>query len=348
MKIFKTKSLNSVVFVFLFGLVIEISFPSYVLACTIQAILLPPMPALINVRSGVTDRGSVLGGWSSRGRTEDWLANCSADYTTSTRLSSTQQPLELTVNDGGIEYAVYPTEIDNIGYYVSVGGDGNRVLALEETHTRPGSTRTGNNAWVKFVATGPINPGTYSLSRRHFLTFHFRRISNGTVQGAFDFAMSYSAATVRVTGATCSVRANDRNQQVVLPTVSRSSLQGVGSTAGSKGFTIGVNCPAGVALHATMTDANFPDNRGNFLRLAEDSTAAGVGLQITATDTANVVSYGADSRVAGNTNQWFVGGNATSGATNYIIPFKVSYVQTAANVRPGTVRARSTITFSYQ
>ncbi|MNQ35415.1 F17a-G fimbrial adhesin precursor [compost metagenome] len=202
--------------------------------------------------------------------------------------------------------------------------------------------------WVRFVATGPLNPGTYSLSSRDFIWADTRSTLNNAEIGRFDTDLSYSAGTVTVTALTCSVHAADRNQQVVLPTVSASNLQGVGSTAGSQGFTIGVNCPAGVALHATMTDVNSPANTSNILTLAQDSTATGVGLQISATDRAHVVSYGADSRVAGNNNQWFVGGNATSPPTNHIIPFTVRYVQTAAAVQPGTVRARSTITFSYQ
>jgi len=343
MKIFKTKSFDSVGLFFLVGLVIEISFSSVVFACSLRNSTRSAAPATMNVRSGVTDSGSILGGWSIGGRGGILLSHCWGQ-TIRTLVTSIRAPSELIVSDGVSDYAVYPTNINNIGYIMNIrdhlGGD----FVLDQTYTRTDPAWQDVNVMVRFVATGPLNPGTYNLSAREVLKFHW------SIEGQYskERKLSYSPATVTVTGATCSVLAADRDQQVVLPTVPRSSFQGVGSTAGLQRFTIGVNCPAGVALYATMTDANSPDNRGDFLTLAGDSTVAGVGLQITATDRANVVSYGADSRVAGNNNQWFVGGNATSPPTNHIIPFTVKYVQTAAAVQPGTVRARSTITFSYQ
>ncbi|MNF47747.1 F17d-G fimbrial adhesin precursor [compost metagenome] len=203
-------------------------------------------------------------------------------------------------------------------------------------------------ARVRFVATGPLSPGIYNIPGRAILNVDQTVFNGQAVFATRTQTLSYQGATVTVTDATCAVLPADRNLQVALPAVLSSRFQGIGSTLGLQRFTIRVNCTAGVALHATMTDANSQANTSNILTLAQDSTATGVGLQISATDRAHVVSYGADSRVAGNNNQWFVGGNAASPQTNHIIPFTVRYVQTAAAVQPGTVRARSTITFSYQ
>jgi type 1 fimbria pilin len=350
MKLFKTKSFNSVWFIFLVGLVIEICVPSYVLACSVGWDEPQIDPALMSVRSGVIDSGSVLGGWSGIATPGFWVTNCSAATAISTVPNSTQAASELAVSDGGRNYVVYPTDINNIGYYVRVKDPHNADTSFGRGNHRSWLTRGNYRVSVRFVATGPLEPRVYLLPAREIINIQsvVRGSSWGELLHTRNGKISYSATTVTVTGPTCSVLTADQNQQVVLPTVSGSSLQGVGSTAGSQGFTIGVNCPAGVALHATMTDANSPANTSNILTLAEDSTATGVGLQISATDRAHVVSYGADSRVAGNNNQWFVGGNATSPRTNHIIPFTVRYVQTAAAVQPGTVRARSTITFSYQ
>ncbi len=348
MKILKIKSINSIVLVFLIELTIEISAQSSVLACGFfergNSLFVPWM----TVRSGVTDRGSILGQWSNvidqgySGRA------CPANTVVLRRASLFRVPSGLIINDGGENYDVYPTGINNIGYYMRLLGPNNIGITFEQDVFRNAHDANFVRVQIKYVATGPLNPGVYTLPGRHVVSVQWRVISNGAEVFFINRASTYSATRVTVTGGTCSVLANDQNQQVVLPTVSASSLQGVGSTAGSQGFTIGVNCPAGVALHATMTDANSPANTSNILTLAQGSTATGVGLQISATDRAHVVSYGADSRVAGNNNQWFVGGNATSPPTNHIIPFTVRYVQTAAAVQPGTVRARSTITFSYQ
>ncbi|MBV7576695.1 type 1 fimbrial protein [Pseudomonas sp. PDM32] len=348
MKTLKIKSINSIVFVFLMQLAIEISAPSSVLACGSFARGHSLFVPWMTVRSGVTDRGSILGQWSNiidvgyNGRA------CPANTEVSSRVSSSRAPSGLIVNDGGENYDVYPTGVDNIGYYMRLSGPNDIGITFEEDVFRNAHDANFVRHQVKYVATGPLNPGIYTLPGRHVVNSQWRVTSNGAEVFSINRNATYSATRVTVTGATCAVRAADRNQQVVLPTVSRSSLQSVGSTAASQGFTIGVSCPPGVALHATMTDANFPDNRGNFLRLAGDSTAAGVGLQIRVSDRADVVSYGPDSRIARTQNQWFVGGNATSLATVHIIPFTVRYVRTGETLLPGTVRARSTITFSYQ
>lgn len=59
----------------------------------------------------------------------------------------------------------------------------------------------------------------------------------------------------------------------------------------------------------------------------------------------SAVSFGPDSSVAGNTNQWLVG-NAISGQMN--IPLTVKYVQTAQTIKAGTVNGVATFTMSYQ
>ncbi|WP_095144229.1 fimbrial protein [Pseudomonas sp. Irchel s3b6] len=346
MKVFKTKLFNSVGIVFLVGLVIEINFPGYVWACRTNSDSRPLRPTPMTARSAMIERSSTLGEWSGTAVAGYWANNCPADTTISVVLMPNGVTPVLTTSEEGVDYNVYPTGTENIGYYLRARDHLGNTSDFTGNYTRTEHARRDINIQVRFIATGPLAPGTYRLRARSVGTVLWELMPGRRRARGED--ISYRGTTVLVTGVTCSVLAADRNQQVVLPTVSRSSFQGVGSTAGSKRFTIGVNCDAGVALHATMTDANFPDNRGDFLRLAEDSTAAGVGLQISATGRAGVVSYGPDSRIAGTQNQWFVGGNAASLATEHIIPFTVRYVQTAAAVQPGTVHARSTITFSYQ
>lgn len=358
MKRLKINSFNSVICVVFFGLAIVMGLPSYALACSHSIERTSFTPASVSLNTRGVDAGTGLGGWSS-GQVLIRATGCTLNPGLAMSAHPTQTSTSVFVDTDGSRYNVFPTGIENIGYVINVGNAGAYYI-INNSQTFVGTTNLNNSAhqssvthqtlaYVKFVATGPLTPGVYNLGAREFVELEWS-LDWGPAWDTKNIRrrISYNSVTVTVAGATCLVRAADQNQPVVLPTVSRNSFQGVGSTAGSQRFTIGVDCPAGVALHATMTDANTPANRSNVLTLGAGSSAAGVGLQITATDRAQVVSYGADSRVAGTQNQWFVGGNANSPATNYKIPFTARYVQTAATVRPGTVRARSTITFSYQ
>ncbi|WP_120293638.1 fimbrial protein [Paraburkholderia sp. BL23I1N1] len=122
------------------------------------------------------------------------------------------------------------------------------------------------------------------------------------------------------------------------------SFTGVGSTALETAFSVRLNCAVpGSQIYITLTDNANPANTSNTLSLKSDSTASGLGFQVL--NKGIPVSFGPDSSVAGNTNQWQVG-VASTGSIN--IPLSVRYIQTPAQVRPGTVDAVPTFTMSYQ
>ncbi|AJG19345.1 hypothetical protein RR42_m1950 [Cupriavidus basilensis] len=56
---------------------------------------------------------------------------------------------------------------------------------------------------------------------------------------------------------------------------------------------------------------------------------------------------GPDSSAKGNTNQRYVCRSRASGG-NVNIPLAAKYVKTEPTIKPGSVSARSTVTFSYQ
>nr|WP_315592735.1 fimbrial protein [uncultured Cupriavidus sp.] len=129
---------------------------------------------------------------------------------------------------------------------------------------------------------------------------------------------------------------------VALPAVSLSGLRTTGSIAGETPFSIGLACPAGINVYATLTDATTPGNRTDRLTLTSTSTARNVGLRVVDAS-GSPVRFGPDTATAGNTNAWFVG---ASGSTRSM-PLRVQYIATGT-VTPGSVQGLMTFTMSYQ
>jgi type 1 fimbria pilin len=129
---------------------------------------------------------------------------------------------------------------------------------------------------------------------------------------------------------------------VTLPAVNASVLSPVGTTAGNTSLSIGLSCQAGANVYVTLTDATSPGNTTSNLTLASGSTATGVKLRVLNSG-GSAVSYGPDSAVAGNPNQWLVGASASTTR----IPLTAQYISTGT-VGAGTVKGIATFTMSYQ
>jgi len=194
----------------------------------------------------------------------------------------------------------------------------------------PAATRTVSG--LQLLVTGAVSPG---------------RISAGLLRTVNLDTLAYSriflANDIAVVVPTCSV--TTPSVSVTLAPVAAKDLAAIGSSAKETAFNIGLNCSGvGGNVYATLTDNTMPGNRTNQLSLATGSTAAGVALQILYGG--SLVSFGADSSAAGNTNQFYVNAAANLGAGG--IPLSVRYVRTSTNVVPGTVRGLATFTMSYQ
>ncbi|MBB1631111.1 hypothetical protein A9975_09540 [Cupriavidus sp. UME77] len=166
-------------------------------------------------------------------------------------------------------------------------------------------------------------------------------------QITYDDPGFLASGSINVTTHGCKVTSGATNA-VVLPTLISHSLKSVGAVSdASASFSIGVNCDGNVGLYATLTDASDPTNTSNTLKLSGNSTATGVGIQMFRSGETTALGLGPDSSAKGNTNQWNVGSSSASGG-NLNIPLTAKYVKTDPSIKPGTVSARSTITFSYQ
>ena len=148
-----------------------------------------------------------------------------------------------------------------------------------------------------------------------------------------------SSSTITVQNASCSV--NTANITVQLPNIQLNQLPSIGAISSSTPFNIGVTCPSAVNVYMTITDNSNPASTSNIITAGNGSTAQGLGVQIRRN---NLPIYlGADSSMAGNTNQFFVG-NILGSKT---IPFTANYIRTG-NVGAGQLKAFATFTMSYQ
>ncbi len=186
---------------------------------------------------------------------------------------------------------------------------------------------------VQLVVTGPVGSGTLNLPTT-------------LVQAKYD---SLVVGQLNLTNGTASVQAQackvtTPTIPVPMPTARLKDLPSVGSTTGTKSFSLDLNCNAGVALYVTLSDASTPSNSSKTLSLSSDSTAKGVGYQIAYSG--SPAAFGTDSATAGNINQFSVSSGKTVGGP-VSVPLTVNYVRTAT-ISPGTANAKATFTMSYQ
>ncbi|MDN7452321.1 fimbrial protein [Burkholderia cenocepacia] len=255
------------------------------------------------------------------------------------------------VGDDGLVYPVYPTTIPGVGYAAAVRINKQEWKPLADNVDlglfNPYSWMFGD-ARVVLVIIGPVKSGTYSFGAPSSFSARFVDPTTGRQFGASDDW--YGAFNVRVTVAArvCKV-ADGANVVVDLPAVTATSFNGIGSVSSqaTERFSLALDCEEDIRLHATMTDASNPSNTSNILTLAPGSTASGVGIQILRDNGTTPVSFGPDSADAGNPNQWYITTTPLGGA-RVVVPFVAKYAQSGPKVSIGSVKARSTITFSYQ
>ncbi|MFM0098510.1 fimbrial protein [Paraburkholderia nemoris] len=248
---------------------------------------------------------------------------------------------------------VFATNISSVGVrYTISNGAGTSCNSLPVTVTT--GTRTVTCHQVQQAAS----PGqTYTLT----VSAQFVKLANGIVgqlttipvlsltnrinnQGGST--LWGNVFTGSASGAFSTLTCSVTTPSVVVPVSSANinRLTSIGSTDGTGSVNIGLNCNAGVKAYMTLTDATTPSNTSNTLTLASDSVATGVGFQLLYND--NPVSFGPDSAVAGNLNQFSVMASpAAGGPVN--IPFTARFIRTGT-VTPGLATANATFTMSYQ
>ncbi|WP_396331548.1 fimbrial protein [Burkholderia anthina] len=241
-------------------------------------------------------------------------------------------------------FETYPTSIAGVGIRVgnTVAGSGNSVkwwanYAVDSTGISGIFFQPNYEFVLQLVKTGPITAaGALSGDiAKILLTNHG--------QTAIVVRLAGSVA-VKPLVPSCTV--NTKKITVPMGSVAVATLNRDGIGPGQN-FALNLQCTGGTEgastrMFTTLTDATNTGNRSDVLGLTPDSTAKGVGVRIMNQSTP--VSYGPDSRAAGNPNQWFV---TETGNRSVDIPLTAHYVRTG-NVTAGTADAVATFTMSYQ
>lgn len=131
------------------------------------------------------------------------------------------------------------------------------------------------------------------------------------------------------------------SQTVELPSTRVGRLTGIGTTAGERSFQIQINnCPKGYnkILYRLTPEGGTIENAPGVLPLSADSTAKGVKIKVT--DNAGAAAAFDTSTAVDDYNK------DTGGS--FSIPMRVSYVQTEANITPGTVNGAMSVLMEYQ
>jgi type 1 fimbria pilin len=164
----------------------------------------------------------------------------------------------------------------------------------------------------------------------YYIRLDFQQSKNG-------FLKIYLKGTITPINGTCSVP----NQTVMLPRVLSRDFSGVGSSTGVKSFQIQINdCPQGynkVGYMFTPVGGTIAGSPG-VLPLAAGSTANGVQIRV-ANDRGEAATFGTSIRLDAYSK-------ATGGS--YSIPIQVSYVQTGATLKPGTVNGSMIVLLNYE
>jgi type 1 fimbria pilin len=260
----------------------------------------------------------------------------------------------LTYTEDGQTYPIYTTTIPNIGIIMGIKATSaatytpaSRPITNFYPDPRP-SNGMGIAVQAKLIVIGRLTSGVYPIASQKLLRVYAngKDQAGGMNETTDESELILNASTVTIKASTCQM-VGGTSQSVPLLPVGKTQFSGEGSSAGAPAdFKLTTLCGSGVKLYATMTDGSDPGNTGNILKPAEGTTASGVGVQIFRDGLP--ISFGPDSSASGNTNQWYIG-TANSGSSEvFVIPLKARYVQTEANMVAGAVKARATVTFSYQ
>ncbi|CAJ0884057.1 hypothetical protein R77567_03632 [Ralstonia sp. LMG 32965] len=131
------------------------------------------------------------------------------------------------------------------------------------------------------------------------------------------------------------------SQTVQLPPTFARNLTGIGATAGERSFQININdCPKGYnkILYRLKPVGDTVETSAGVLPLSPESTAKGVKIKVT--DSAGAAAVFDTSTQIDDYSK-------TTGGS-YSIPMRASYVQTDANVTPGTVNGAMSVLMEYQ
>lgn len=266
-------------------------------------------------------------------------------------------PTGMTYSSPDGELPVYSLGVKGLGFAVAIADPNgpyqsmvdNPASPLYKSATHPGAGKSiGARYNIYILTTDVLATGTYPIQGQDI---GFICISSSQTTNTKDLCatISINPFNIIVKGGACYFTPSGDSMVIKMPSASISDFSGVNSEARQGvSFSIKTACDAGVSLYATMTDANKPDNVGSVLTSSLQSTAEGVGIRVYYNGSSSPLLLGPESSVAGNINQFFVGGGPNSNVTGYNLQFLAKYVQVSNQIGAGRISANAIVTFSYQ
>ncbi|WP_156106842.1 MULTISPECIES: fimbrial protein [unclassified Serratia (in: enterobacteria)] len=154
------------------------------------------------------------------------------------------------------------------------------------------------------------------------------------------FITPYSNLTVTgITAKTTTCSVTNSNINIKLDTAKGRDFNGIGSTAGSTAFNIGLsNCDADLNVSMTLSPGSGGSSNKSLGLLTTDDTSSASGLALQLMYNNAPVQLDTAFRVLGA---------ATTDGGTYQIPLAVRYYQTATEIVSGTVNSSATFTMTY-
>jgi len=222
---------------------------------------------------------------------------------------------------------IFPTGVAGIGYRVTHPDTSNYLVAYPGDSIASGSYQMSVTSGLEFVKTGTIANGATVNSG----TMGYWRYDSQTNTRMENFNLS---TTLTFVYPSCSVNTSTIN--VVLPTVSNTAFNGVGTVAGATVVPISLQCASGSQLYIEFDTANPVSGATGVIAPATGTgRAKNVGVQLI-NQAFTPVTFGTPALVGATPN----------GPLN--LTYYARYYQTATPVAAGTVSATATFTLSYQ
>lgn len=238
------------------------------------------------------------------------------------------------------KFDTYATSVSGVGIRIEYSVSGWWPKSVSDYHTSYPLYDVSPDVKIELVKTGPITAG----GRMTGLIGTFTSIDHG-----MDFQHYKISGNLEIKPRVPTCTVSTPTIAVDMGKVQVNAVADKGATNPDRPLEIRLQCSGGDAgshtrMFMTLSDAADPSNQSSTLSLSRSSTASGVGIQILRGDD-TLVSFGPDSAVADNPNQWQVG---EFGNDQVSIPLKARYIPTGGVVGPGTADAAATFTMSYQ
>lgn len=180
--------------------------------------------------------------------------------------------------------------INSSGIYIDPVG------ANTNPNTYNGATASfGARLFVAFVATGRLPNGYITIPTRQLGTILLEAKRTSLNNKGLTAPVMLNGGRIQVQSQTCTM--GQKNYVVPLNTVYQSQFTSLYKEIQGGKIDIHLQCPDGIDVYATLTDASQPVNRTDILTLSSESTAKGFGIRLYKDSDVTAISYGEDSPV---------------------------------------------------